>query len=182
MKTLKRILLLILALVALMLIVAAFVKKEYSLEREITVNKPKPEVFDYVRYLKNQDNYSVWSQIDPDMKKEFSGADGTVGFVSAWESDDKRVGKGKQEITGITEGDRIDYELRFKEPFESTAYTYMICESTGEHTTLVKWGFSGRMNYPMNLMLLFMNMEGMLAPDFENGLTRLKQILEAPEN
>lgn len=180
MKILKRILFLILALIALALIVAIFVNKEYSLEREITVNRPKTEVFDYVRYLKNQDNYSVWSLMDPDMKKEFTGVDGTVGFVSAWESDDKQVGKGEQEITGIVEGERIDYELRFKEPFESTDYTYMITESAGDSSTLVKWGFSGRMDYPMNLMLLFMDMEGMLGPDLENGLVNLKKILETP--
>jgi putative copper export protein len=47
MNILKRILLLILALVALMLIVAVFVRKEYSLEHETTVNKTKSEVFDY---------------------------------------------------------------------------------------------------------------------------------------
>ena len=182
MKILKGILLLIPALIALMLIVAVFVKKEYSLEREITVNRSKSEVFDYVRYLKNQDNYSVWFLMDPDMKKEFTGVDGTVGFVSAWESDDKQVGKGEQEITGIVEGERIDYELRFREPFESTDYTCMITISAGDSATLVKWGFSGRMDYPMNLMLLFMDMDGMLGPGLENGLVNLKKILEAPGN
>ncbi|KAF5061440.1 hypothetical protein DSECCO2_315400 [anaerobic digester metagenome] len=69
MKILKRILLLILALVALMLIVAVFVRKEYSLEHEITVNKTKSEVFDYARYLKNQDNFSVLSLKDLNMDK-----------------------------------------------------------------------------------------------------------------
>jgi hypothetical protein len=34
------------------------------------------------------------------------------------------------------------------------------------------------MKYPMNLMLLTMNMEEMLAPDLQNGLNNLKTILE----
>jgi hypothetical protein len=35
------------------------------------------------------------------------------------------------------------------------------------------------MKYPMNLMLLFMDMEGMLGGDLEQGLTNLKGVLES---
>ena len=38
--------------------------------------------------------------------------------------------------------------------------------------------FDGKMNYPMNLMLLFMNMDKMIGKDFESGLKNLKTILE----
>ena len=52
--------------------------------------------------------------MDPDMKKTYRGTDGTVGFVSAWDSEKDDVGKGEQEIIKITDGERIDYELRFQ--------------------------------------------------------------------
>jgi hypothetical protein len=93
------------------------------------------EVFDYVRLLNNQDNFSKWATMDPAMKKSFSGTDGTVGFVSAWESKKKDVGKGEQEIIKITEGQRIDYELRFKEPFEATDLAYITTEPISENQT-----------------------------------------------
>ena len=147
-------------------------------EREVTINKSKQEVFDYVKYLKNQDNFSVWATMDPAMKKEFRGEDATVGFVSAWESDNENVGKGEQKIIGINDGSRIDYELHFLEPFESTDYAYLTTDAVNDSVTRVKWGFKGKMKYPMNLMMLTMDMEGMLAPDLENGLTSLKGILE----
>jgi hypothetical protein len=35
------------------------------------------------------------------------------------------------------------------------------------------------MPYPMNTMLLFMNMDGMLGKDLEGGLTNLKAKLES---
>ncbi len=54
----------------------------------------------------------------------------------------------------------------------------MITESSSENATKVKWGFSGRMDYPMNLMLLFMNMEEMLGKDLDKGLQNLKAVLE----
>jgi uncharacterized protein YndB with AHSA1/START domain len=178
MKTLKKILLVLLTIAALILIIALFVKKDYALEREVTINAPNEMVFDYLKYLKNQDNFSVWSEMDPDMRQTFSGTDGTVGFVSAWESDDKNVGKGEQEILKITEGERIDYELRFFEPFEATDQAYLTTEALNNNQTLVKWGFSGKFDYPMNIFLLVINMEDMLGDDFEKGLINLKEIME----
>lgn len=179
MKILKIILLVIAILIVIPLIVALFVAKEYAVERYVEINKPKSEVFDYVKYLKNQDNFSKWASMDPNMKKEFKGEDATVGFISAWESTDKNVGKGEQEITGIVEGERIDYELRFIEPFESKEHAYMILESVSENQTKVIWGFKGKMPYPMNIMMLFMDFEKMIGTDFEVGLARLKEIMES---
>lgn len=178
MKIFKKLLIALAIIIAIPLLLALFIKKDYAVEREIVINKPKPEVFDYVKYLKNQNNYSKWATMDPDMKKTYSGTDGTVGFVSGWESQKDDVGVGEQEIKKITEGERIDYELRFIKPFESTEQAYMITEEAGNNQTKVKWGFKGRMNYPMNLMLLFMDFEGMIGNDFETGLNRLKAELE----
>ncbi|MDZ4758554.1 MAG: SRPBCC family protein [Bacteroidota bacterium] len=178
MKILKITLLVIVGIISLLLITALFVKKEYAIEREVTIDKPKQEVFDYVKLIKNQDNYSVWNMKDPNMKKEFKGTDGTVGFVSAWESENSEVGQGEQEIKKITEGERLDMELRFKKPFEATDDAYMTTESAGDKTTKVKWGFKGKMSYPMNIMLLFMNMEDMLGNDLKAGLDNLKKEVE----
>jgi len=178
MKILKSIAFVVLGLLALVLVSALFVDKEYAVVREISINKPKIEVFDYVKYLKNQGNFSVWARMDSNMKKEFKGTDGEVGFVSAWDSENSQVGKGEQEIKKITEGERLDFELRFLKPFKATDYAYMITEATSDTETKVKWGFNGKMNYPMNLMLVFMNMEKMLGKDLEVGLQNLKSVLE----
>lgn len=178
MKALKKILLVIVVLIAIVLILAAFTKKKYGVEREIVINKPKQEVFDYIKHLKNQDNYSKWAMMDPAMKKTYTGTDGTVGFVSAWDSEKKDVGKGEQEIKKIAEGERVDFELRFIKPFESTEQAYMQTETVSPTSTRVKWGFDGHMNYPMNLMLLFMDFEKMIGDDLQTGLTNLKSNLE----
>jgi hypothetical protein len=160
-----------------LLIIALFVKKDYTVEREIVINKPKAEVFDYIKYLKNQDNFSVWARKDPNMKKEYKGTDATVGFVSAWDGDDE-VGKGEQEIKSIKEGERIDYELRFIKPFESVAQAWLSTEAITPDQTKVKWGFAGKGKYPFNLIHLFMDMDKMLGGDLETGLQNLKAVLE----
>src|SRR5690606_19741446 len=108
--------LIILAVIfALPFIIALFVKKDYSVERTIIIDRPKHEVFDYIKYLKNQDNYSKWAMMDTDLKKEFRGTDGTEGFVYAWEG--KKSGRGEQEIKLVTDGERITTEVRFIKPF-----------------------------------------------------------------
>lgn len=178
MKIVKVVLGSILGLIVLVLFVAAFSKKEYAVVREVVINKPKTEVYEYVKYLKNQDNFSVWAKMDPNMKKTFTGTDGTVGCISGWESTNENVGSGEQEIKGVVDGERIDFELRFKVPFESTSDAYMTTENSGENATLVKWGFAGKMPYPMNAMLLFMDMDKAIGKDFEEGLANLKVLLE----
>ena len=178
MKILKIVLIVVLVIIAIPLITALFVPKDYEVSRQIQIDKPKQEVFEYIKHLKNQDNYSKWASMDPDMKKTYTGTDGEVGFVSAWESDNPDVGKGEQEILKIVPGERVDFELRFIEPFEAKDHAYMITKKVDENTTSVKWGFDGHMNYPMNLMLLFMDFEEMLGDDLTTGLLNLKKELE----
>jgi uncharacterized protein YndB with AHSA1/START domain len=173
----KKVLYVIIGLVILVCLVGLLAPKDFAVEREVTINKPVDEVFAYLKQLKNQNEWSVWARMDPKMKTEFRGTDGTVGFVSAWEGNDD-VGKGEQEIKNIVEGQRIDYELRFIKPWEATNKAYVTTESVGENQTKVKWGFSGHMSFPMNTMMLFMNMDKTVGKDFEQGLANLKANLE----
>ena len=176
MKMAVKILLGIAAIIAILLVTALFVKRDYAVSRQITINKPKDQVFNYVKLLKNQDHYSKWVRMDPDMKKHFTGTDGTVGFVYAWDGNDK-AGKGEQEIKGLTEGERLDIEIRFIRPFAGIAYVPFTTEAVSENKTKVTWGMMGTSRYPMNFMNLFI--DNILGKDLETSLADLKGILEA---
>ena len=167
----------ILGIIAALLIARLFIPKGMKATREIVINKSNTEVFNYIKQLKNQDNYSKWGSIDPNMKKDYKGTDATVGFVSAWEGN-KKVGVGEQEITGIEEGKKLSTELRFIKPFKSVAQSSMTTEAVDNNSTKKSWGFEGSMNYPMNVMKLFMNMEKSIGNDFSTGLQNLKTVLE----
>ena len=71
MNILLTILLVLAAIIALILIIALLTKKEYFIQREILIDAPLPKVFDYLKQLKNQDNFNKWVMADPDMKKRF---------------------------------------------------------------------------------------------------------------
>jgi hypothetical protein len=172
------ILIILAAILAFFLLLALFTRKSYSLHREIKISRPLPVVFNYVKHLKNQDQFSKWVMTDPSMKKEFRGTDGSVGFVYAWDGN-KQAGKGEQEIKGIKEGERVDVEVRFIRPFEGIATTPFTTRSISENETQVTWGMTSTMKYPMNLMLLFMNMDKLLGKDLETSLATLKRLLES---
>jgi hypothetical protein len=165
-------------LVLLILLVAFFVKNKYVVERNVLVFKPRQEVYNYVRFLKNQNEFSVWAKIDTEMQTAYRGTDGTVGFVSVWDSPVRQAGKGEQEIIKMDEGYRIDYEIRFLKPMRSTDNAYLILKAMQDTITMITWGFTGTIKYPMNAMLLFMNMEDRVGNDLELGLYNLKDILE----
>ncbi|MGP9799596.1 SRPBCC family protein [Rheinheimera sp. NSM] len=177
---LKKVLVVVVALLAIPLLAALFVKQDYQVEARVQINQPVMLVFDYVRFVSNQQNFSVWAALDPNMQTASRGVDGTVGFVSSWHSENPDVGTGEQEIIAITEGQRIELELRFYEPFTAVSPAYMQTEAINDNQTLVRWGFAGHMPYPMNLMLLFIDVESMIADDLQQGLDNLKLILEAP--
>lgn len=176
MKLFKKILIGLGILIAIPLIAALFMAKDFALEREITINAPKQIVFDYVKLLKNQNNFSTWNLMDPKIKMSYRGTDGEPGFVSAWESD--VVGSGEQEIKKITEGERVDTELRFKGMGASVSPGYLSTEALSETQTKVKWGMSGHMAYPMNFLQVIMRMDKMIGTEYEKSLANLKVILE----
>lgn len=168
-------------IIAIPLVVAIFVTKDFEVERSIEINTSIEEVFEFVKLLRNQELYSKWEEMDPDAIKTYRGTDGTVGFVSRWEGNED-VGIGEQEIIEVSENEYIKTELRFEVPFESVSYSTLHTTALTDSTTLVRWQMSGSMPYPMNLFLLFMNIEQALADDFDYGLNKLKVIMEAAQN
>ena len=85
------------------------------------------------------------------------------------------------EIINIIPEQRIDFELRFFTPFESTSPAYMTTTLLNPDSTIVTWGFEGHMNYPMNIMFLFMDFEQVIGDDLQIGLDNLKVILEGQQ-
>jgi hypothetical protein len=175
MNILITILTVIAGIVALLLIIALFSKKGYNTYREIVINVPIQTAFDYLKQIKNQDNFNKWIMVDPDMKKEFKGTDGNVGFIYAWNGN-KEAGEGEQEIKAITEGKNIEMEIRFVRPFAGIAHANMTTESLSGNQTKVSWTTASEMKYPLNIMLPLI--VKMLEKDMGISLTTLKNIIE----
>lgn len=167
----------VLAIIAIVIVLALVAPKAYIVSRSIEINKELPDVFQYLKFIKHQDEWSPWKQRDPFMTQEYFGTDGEVGFISKWEGN-KEVGSGEQEIKGILENDTIKTELRFLKPWKSTSDAFIKVGKLDNGHTNVTWGFSGKNPMPFNIFMLFFNFEKAVGKDFEEGLATLKELLE----
>jgi hypothetical protein len=169
------ILLILVGILVLLLIIGLFMKRDHYVKREIIINAPRQKVFDYIRLLKNQDEFNKHAMVDPDRIREFRGTDGTVGYVYAWKGD-KDAGEGEKEIKNIIEGKRIEAEIRFVKPMTTSATIIMETESLSDNQTKVSWSNAGKLKYPVNIMIPVL--ERSVVKGMDSSLSTLKSILE----
>jgi hypothetical protein len=175
MNILITILLILAGVITLLLLIGLFMKKEHYVNREIIINAPRQKVFDYLRLLKNQDEFNKHAMVAPDRQREFKGTDGTVGYIYSWKGN-KSAGEGEKEIKNIIEGKRIETEIRFVKPMRVTASIIMETESLSDNQTKVNWTNAGTLKYPINIMIPMM--EKNVAKGMDSSLLTLKEILE----
>jgi hypothetical protein len=169
------ILLVLAGIIALLLILALFMKKYHYVKREIMIHAPLQKVFEFLKLLKNQDQFNKWAKTDPDRNWEYKGTDGTVGFIISWKGN-KKAGEGEKEIMNIIEGKRIETRIRFVKPMVTTADVIMETEAVSGDKTKVSLINSGTLKYPMNLFIPMA--EKKFPKDMDESLATLKSILE----
>lgn len=147
------------------------------IRKSVRIQRPRKEVYEYLKWVRNQEAFSVWNMRDPQKKVEYSGEDGTVGFVYTWDSPtDKNVGAGSQEIKDLVEGEKIAYELRFERPMKNVAQSQFLLSSASDAETEVTWDFRGPTQFPMSLFAPIF--KRMLGKDLAKSLENLKEVLE----
>lgn len=170
-----KILTVIVALISLLCVIALFVKKEYTLTRSILINNSTDNVYDYVRFHKNQPAFNHWLSLDPNTDIELKGnEDGTSGAILYFESNHKKVGSGEWENILVVPNERIDLELRFFKPYQFTATGTLYFVEEENNSTMLIWEYKSGMNWPMNITLLFMDMDKIIGRDIEASLEKIK--------
>jgi hypothetical protein len=176
MNTILTILLIVAGVITLLLIIALFMKKEHYVRRGIIIDAPLQKVFDFLKLLKNQEQFNKWATADKiNRKEEFKGTDGTIGFIYSW-SGDKSAGQGEKEIMNIVEGKRIETEIRFVKPMRVSASAIFETESLSDNQTKVSLINTGTLKYPLNIMIPVF--EKNFAKAMDTSLSTLKNILE----
>jgi hypothetical protein len=169
------ILLVVVGIIALVLIIGIFMKRDHYVKREITINASQQKVYDFLKMLKNQDKFNKWAKEDPSRNWEYKGTDGTVGFTISWNGN-RKVGEGAKEIMNLIEGKKIETQIRFVKPMKMTADVVFELLNISENQTKVSMINSGTMNYPMNIFIPLA--EKNFPKDMDESLNTLKKILE----
>ena len=150
--------------------------KEMIIVKSIVIDKPIAETFGFLKNCANQERFSVWNMKDPTKAISYKGIDGTEGFVYSWDSKNKNVGAGSQEITKIITNERIEYALNFERPMKNTGTAKFMVEAVENNQTKVTWEFRGATKFPMSLFKGIF--EKMLGKDMIESLGNLKALLE----
>ena len=166
----------IIGLITFVAFLHAWSKKEYDLSRTVVINRPKAEVYAYMRQLKKQPNWMPWFLNDPQISIKYKGEDGKVGAASYWKGQN-RV-EGIQKITKVKEGKLLETQLLFLRPYKTLSLNYMAVKEVEPERTKMVWGVKGTHKFPASVMLLFYGMDRAVGKDFETGLQNLKTILE----
>jgi hypothetical protein len=143
-------------------------------ERSVVIDRPPAQVFATVNSFQRFGEWSPWAAYDPSAKYTFEGPASGVGARMTW-TGNRSVGSGSQEIVESLPDRRVDIALNFDGNPARAAYT-LVPEGSG---TRVTWSFDSHHGYnPMSRMfgLLF---DRMLGPDYEQGLAKLKSLLES---
>jgi Polyketide cyclase / dehydrase and lipid transport len=121
--------------------------------------------------------WSPWEDVDPNLKREYSGPGSGVGAKYAWEGN-RRAGKGSMEIVSSTP-ERIDMRLVFEKPWKANNQVAFELAPSGDTTTDVTWRMRGSNAGFAALFSRVVSMDRLIGKDFEKGLARMKGAAES---
>jgi effector-binding domain-containing protein len=178
MKILKIIGIVLVVVIAIAVIIGLVTPKDYNLNREIVIKSPSNTIFKTISHYSEFPKWSPWQELDPNMKTNIEGTDGTVGAKYSWEGNDK-AGSGSMEITKIEDGKSVEQALEFLKPFKSSSTTYFTIEPA-EGGQKVTWGMKGENGFVGRIFMTLMGgMDKAVGKDYEKGLANLKTLCEA---
>lgn len=177
MKFVKILLGIIVALVALFVIGGMLLPSEQYVERSAVVEADPTEVFVLINDYREFNKWSPWATYDPEgTRYEFSGPATGVGSKMSWSSEHPNVGSGMQEIVESEPNTMVRSKLTF-EGFETPSHATFTLEPSGNGTRLT-WSFEANMDGLIGRYMGLM-MDEWVGADYERGLARLKELVEA---
>ena len=144
---------------------------DFKIERSKTVAAPPDVVFALVNDFRRWSEWSPWEKLDPAMKRVYSGSPAGMGAMYHWTGNDQ-VGEGLMTISESQPNERIQIRLDFVKPWAATNTTVFTFRPNGAGTS-VNWTMTGKNNFMAKAFGLFMDLDKMVGPDFERGLTQL---------
>lgn len=169
----KKLLYVLLALVAVVVIAMFAISEKYHFEKSIVINAPAEKIYPHISSMKAFNEWNPWLKMDPALKMEYTGNTGEVGDKYCWKSDKKEVGNGCQEITALVPNQKQSTKMAFEGMGD--AFSDIILTPQGNQTK-VTWTLDSELERPKNLFSLFMN--SAMDKSYGEGLTKLKSLSE----
>ena len=177
----KKILIGLLALIAVLCVVVALQPADFKISRSAKINAPPATVFAQVNDFHKWEAWSPWAKMDPNCKFSYEGPAAGVGAIFRWEGN-MEVGAGNMTITESKPSDLILIRLEFVKPMAGVNTTEFTFKPDGAQTN-VSWTMTGKNNFVGKAFSLFMDCDKMVGGQFDKGLASMKAVAEgAPKS
>ena len=175
MKTLKRVLAGIIAVIVLVVVVGFALPHQVHVERSIVINAPQDQLYDALNGFKRFNEFSPWATLDPNTQYFYAGPESGVGAQMSWTSTDSKVGSGTNEVVESTPPSFIRTRLVFggQPPAEAS---FKLEPADGG--TRVTWGFDCDLGGNPIAHYFGLMFDKWIGGDYEKGLAKLKQVME----
>jgi len=173
----KKILLGLVAVIALICIVASFKPGVMTVSRSATINAAPELAFKVVNDFRQWDSWSPWSKLDPNMKVTLEGPPEGVGAIYRW-SGNNDVGEGSTTLVESVTNEKVGMKLNLVRPIEGSNDVQFTFVPEGDGTK-VTWFMEGPVPFIGKIVSLFMDCEKMCGDQFLEGLANLKKVVES---
>jgi uncharacterized protein YndB with AHSA1/START domain len=175
---LKTALLVVAAVIAALLVYAAFRPDSFRLSRSGTIDAPPDRVFALINELRRFNEWNPFARMDPQNAITYDAVTAGVGGAYTWQGE--KSGAGRMQITESVPGQRVTARLDFSKPFEAHNLVDFTVQAQGDKASTVTWTMHGPMPYLNRLMTIFFDMDKTVGKEFEAGLANLKALAEKP--
>lgn len=173
----KKILIAVLAIIAIIVIVSRFQPDSYTVERSATIDAPPEVVFVHMNDLREWQQFNAWGDLDPNAVYTYSDVSSGVGANFHWKGNSD-MGEGRMTILESRPNEYVKVDLEFIEPFSGKAVTEYVMAPEGSGTKLTQRMHSDH-NFFSKIMCLFMDMDQMIGEKYEEGFRRMNKVLPA---
>jgi Polyketide cyclase / dehydrase and lipid transport len=172
----KRVLLALAVVVAVLLAYAATKPDTFIVQRSALIAAPADKIFPLIQDLRAFNTWNPFARGDDNLKIEYQGAASGKGAAYTWQGE--KSGAGRMEVTNTIANSKVSLKLDFSKPFEAHNLVDFDIKPQGNGSQ-VNWAMHGPMPYISKLMTIFFSMDQAVGGEFEKGLQNLKAKAEA---
>jgi effector-binding domain-containing protein/type III secretory pathway component EscS len=168
----------IIVVFVIVFVIAAFLGPQgFKMERSIVINAPRETIYKNISDYRNWIKWSPWAHLDSNAKYDYYGTQRQIGAGYRWKGN-ADAGEGDMHTVAMDQNSNLLSKLTFLKPLAIEAMTSFTLTDTGTGATKLTWGFSQEFGFFHRPMMLVLNMEKVLGPDYEKGLANLKSLSE----
>lgn len=171
MKKINKVLLVIVAILALAVLIGVFMPSQISIERSIVIEAPIEMIYDQANNLHNWEKWSPWHKIDPNMGLSYKNGGIGEGASYTWTSDHSSVGNGTLTISETKAFEYIKTVMDFGEKGSGTADFIFAQADNGIKVT---WNMHSELGSNPVMKLFGPLMKKSISDAYDRGLADIK--------